>query len=71
MLASLGAALRPALAWLAPLIWVIAACVAATIAMFSWSQLAGWLAISGSCILVELRADLEKRERRLLGTRRG
>jgi hypothetical protein len=61
MLTGLGALLRPALVYVLPLFWVLAACTAACIAMFSWSAIAGWVAVAVSCLVVEFRADLQRR----------
>lgn len=61
MLTGLGALLRPAISYLAPLIWVLAACTAACIATFSWSTIAGWATVAVSCLVVEFRADLQRR----------
>jgi len=68
MLTGLGALLRPAISYVLPLIWVLAACVAFTVAAFAWSQIAGWAVAGASCLVVEFRADLE---RRTLAARRG
>lgn len=69
MLTGLGALLRPALVYVLPLFWVLAACAALTIGMFTWCPVAGWVAIAVSCLIVELRADIEPR--RKLAARRG
>lgn len=69
MLTGIGALLRPAVGYLAPLIWVLAACTAGCIAAFSWCTIAGWAAVAVSCLVVEFRADLEPRRR--LAARRG
>ncbi|MGW4525175.1 hypothetical protein [Amycolatopsis sp. NPDC004378] len=61
MLAALGALLRPALSYVLPLFWVLAACTAACIGMFTWSTIAGWIAVAVSCLVVEFRADIEQR----------
>jgi len=61
MLTGLGALLRPALSYLAPLIWVLAACAGFTTAAFTWNHIAGWAVAGASCLLVELRADLQRR----------
>lgn len=61
MLTGLGALLRPAFSYLAPLFWVLAACAGFAIAAFTWSQIAGWVAIGASCLLVEFRADLQRK----------
>lgn len=69
MLTGLGALLRPALVYVLPLIWVLAGCTAFVIGMFTWCAIAGWVAIAVSCLIVELRADMEPR--RKLAARRG
>jgi hypothetical protein len=68
MLTGLGALLRPALSYVLPLFWVLAAAAAACIAMFTWSAIAGWIAVAVSCLVVEFRADIE---RRMTAARRG
>jgi len=61
MLTGLGALLRPALVYVLPLTWVLAACAAFTIAAFTWNHIAGWAIAGASCLLVEWRADLQRR----------
>lgn len=61
MLTGLGAQLRPVLVYFAPLIWVLAACAAFVIAAFTWNTIAGWVAVSLACLVVELRADMQRK----------
>lgn len=61
MLTGLGALLRPAVSYLAPLFWVLTACAGFTIAAFTWNHIAGWTVIGASCLIVEFRADLQRR----------
>jgi hypothetical protein len=63
MLTGLGALLRPALVYVLPLFWVLAGCAALVIGMFAWCDIAGWVAIAISCLIVELRADMEPRRK--------
>ncbi|HEY3480814.1 MAG TPA: hypothetical protein VGL02_18110 [Streptomyces sp.] len=69
MLTGLGALLRPALSYVLPLFWVLGFCVALTIGMFAWCTVAGWIAVAVSCLIVELRADMEPRRKQ--AARRG
>ncbi|MFF4600148.1 hypothetical protein [Amycolatopsis sp. NPDC001319] len=63
MLTSLGAALRPVLAYIAPAFWVIIGLAFLCVAAFTWTTIAGWASVGVSCILVELRLDIERRDR--------
>lgn len=68
MLTGLGALLRPAISYVLPLIWVLAACVAFAVAAFAWNHIVGWVVVGVSCLVVEFRADLQ---RRIPAARRG
>lgn len=61
MLTGLGALLRPALVYLLPLFWVLAGCAGLVVGMFHWCDAAGWVSIFFACLIVEYRADLQRK----------